>query len=61
MASKDARVKALMEEINSLNLKYENSVKVSDVLVYFVCVCLVILGVSPLLCVANGSSPGPVV
>ena len=36
MASKDARVKALTEEINSLNHKYENSVKVSDVLVYFV-------------------------
>ena len=29
VVSKDARVKALTEELNSLNLKYENTIKVS--------------------------------
>ena len=32
IVSKDARVKALTEELNSLNLKYENTIKV--------CVCM---------------------
>ena len=38
VVSKDARVKALTEELDSLNLKYENTIKVS---VHYSCVLYV--------------------
>ena len=51
VVSKDARVKALTEELDSLNLKYENTIKVSVSVCTSVCVRVVYNGVCVCVCV----------